>query len=96
MNDQPPFPKDTLELLPPPPPRSSLAKLAIILATTAGICFGLCTVTLATDVTFISYVRVASIIVEALCIVGLIIIGLIVFVRSFYKNLIEPFRNRRE
>jgi hypothetical protein len=88
---KPDQPKDTLELLPPPRPRSTLAKLAIIFAATMGITFGLCTVSVITIDTsnvpgwFGQYIFPTSMIIEATCLLGLLAIALLTAARAI-KN----------
>lgn len=88
---RPDQPNDTLELLPPPKSRSTLAKLAIILAATIGITFGLCAVSVVTIDTsnvpgwFSQYIFPASMIIEATCLLGLLVIALITMARAM-KN----------
>jgi hypothetical protein len=77
----PPRPVDTLDLLPPPPKRSTLAKLAIILAVIAGINFGLCAVTTAFGRTSL-YLYGFFTITFWICILGLLTIAAIAFIRS--------------
>jgi hypothetical protein len=91
MSTPPPLPDDTLELLPPPQPRSTLAKLAIIFAVTMGVTFGLCTLSVATmDASNVpawisQYIFPASVVIEAVCSLGLLTIAFIAIARTI-KN----------
>lgn len=70
---------------PVPPPlrsRSSLAKIAIALAVTIVVTFGLCSITLIRSNSAISGpVFPAAIIIEAICVVGLIVVGILAIAR---------------
>lgn len=82
MSTPPPFPDDTLELSPPPPERSILAKLTIALAVILGLAFGLCTVGTMTERTINDYLITTALVIEVICILGLIVIAVIVIFRA--------------
>jgi hypothetical protein len=81
-------PRDTLELLPPQRPRSTLAKLVIMFAVTMGVTFGLCTLSAATmDMAnlpewFGEYIYPISAAIEAICLLGMLTIAVITIVRA--------------
>jgi hypothetical protein len=88
MSTPPPLPDDTLELLPPPQPRSALAKIAIIFAVTMCVTFGLCSLSVATmDASNVpgwisQYIFPASMVIEATCLLGLLTIACITIARA--------------
>ena len=87
MNDQQPFPKDALKLHPLVPSRSRLTKLAIILAITAAVTFGLCSVSLGKHGEETTYKIIGiSFLVEIICVGGLFAIGLMAIVRAARKK----------
>lgn len=67
-----------------------LAKLAIILAVTAGVAFGLCTVSAFGAGKYVGYITGTAMVIEAICILGLIVIAII----AMAKILVNAFRGK--
>jgi hypothetical protein len=78
----PPLPPNDTFGLTPPPPRSTLSKVAIVLAVTMGVTFGLCSIT-ATNASPGNggLIFSISIIIEAVCAIGLLVVGIIALSR---------------
>ena len=88
MNDSP---------LPPPPPRTpsiTLAKLAAILATTMGVAFGLCGLAAIGGTNLnqqtVGRVVYASIVIEAICLIGLLATGVLAIIQSIRRRSQRP------